>query len=168
MAYIENLDAQQLFGLIKLKFGESNISLKTIKSTTEQGLNQKWAQKGEIRATYKDNDFKIIFNTDLEFSSISFNNGINEAYYEEFITLMNAIMGQGASLRYSNGAVIEWINDIQLAQKRYEKLSPMLKVEVLREDLKSQLLACKIAKNFQSPGQQIKCEKSYLETVKQS
>ena len=33
MAYIENLDAQQLFGLIKLKFGESNISLKTIKST---------------------------------------------------------------------------------------------------------------------------------------
>lgn len=152
MANIQNLDAQQLVGFLRLKFG-NNILIKTAKSTAGQGIRHKWAQKGEIKATYKGNDFKILFNTDSEFSSISFSNGIDSEHYNEFVTLMDAIMGQGASLRYSNGAIVEWINDVQLAKKRYEKISTMLEVEVLREDLKKQLPVYRLEKVFSNVEQ---------------
>jgi len=170
---MHNLDTQKLVALIKSKFGEQNISLKTIKSKAEKGINQEWAQKGEIKAAYKGNEFKVLFNTDYEFSSIIFYNGIANDYYDEFVVLMDAIMEHGASLRYSNGTITEWINDVNLAQKRYETISKMFNVEILCDKLKNQLLTCGNIKNLQISEQpkkfeqQINYKKNYPESVKQ-
>lgn len=160
MANIQNLDTQQLVGLLKLKF-DDDILIKRIKSTAGQGIRQKWAQKGEIKAVFKGIDLKVLFNTDYEFASIIFFNGISKEYYDEFITLMNAVMGQEASLRYSGGAITEWIGNNELAIKRLEKLTDAKYggVEVLSKDLKIQLHTNAFNKGFQGvESLQAKCK----------
>lgn len=162
MASIGNLDSQQLVGMLKAKFGK-DLKFTKIKSIMGKGKIKDFANKGEITADFRDSHFKILFDTDYEFSSISFFKGINEDFYYEFMMLMDAIMGQKASLRYLGAVpkatqtyaekvfaqkaplklyremVTEWINNEGFANARLNFLKTKYEnIEVLSDNLKKE------------------------------